>query len=138
MRVYTNLVCPSLHPYSSNDWPQYWTRRFDYVARRVEHWNIPTETAKRAASVIAAQFSNNDKFEALIQKQFKPVPSFWSDQYDVHLLAFGSLGLADKATLVAGEAGGECVYEYHRGGQLVGACGIGMRSVVQSYRAKFI
>jgi len=111
---------------------------FDEVARRVEHWNIPTETAKRAASVIAAQLNDNEKLEALVKEQFKPVPSFWSDQYDIHLLAFGSLGLADKVTLVAGEAGGECVYEYHRANQLVGVCGIGMRSVVQSYRAKFV
>jgi len=111
---------------------------FDDVARRVEHWNIPTETAKRAASVIAVQFNDNEKFEALIQEQFKPVPSFWSDQYDVHLLAFGSLGLADKVSLVAGGVADECVFEYHRDNRLVGVCGIGMRSVVQSYRAKFI
>ena len=111
---------------------------FDDVPRRVEHWNIPTETAKRAAAVIAAQLNEDEKFEALVQDQFKPVPSFWSDQYDIHLLAFGSLSLADKVTLVAGDASGECVFEYHRGEKLVGVCGIGMRSVVQSYRAKFI
>ena len=111
---------------------------FDNVPRRVEHWNIPTETAKRAAAVIASQLNADEKFESLIQDQFKPVPSFWSDQYDIHLLAFGSLGLADKVTLVAGDATDECVFEYHRGEDLVGVCGIGMRSVVQSYRAKFI
>ena len=111
---------------------------FDDVPRRVEHWNIPTETAKRAASVIAAQLADGEKFVNLVNEQFKPVPSFWSDQYDVHLLAFGSLALADRVTLVAGEVNGECVFEYHRGEDLVGVCGIGMRSVVQSYRAKFI
>jgi hypothetical protein len=88
--------------------------------------------------VIAAQLSADEKFESIVNAQFKPVPSFWSDQYDIHLLAFGSLGLADKVTLVAGDATDECVYEYHRGEDLVGVCGIGMRSVVQSYRAKFI
>ena len=111
---------------------------FDDVPRRVEHWNIPTETAKRAASVIAAQLNEDEKLEKLLQDQFKPVPSFWSDQYDIHLLAFGSLSLSDTVTLVAGDVTGECVFEYHRGDQLVGVCGIGMRSVVQSYRAKFI
>ena len=111
---------------------------FDDVPRRVEHWNIPTETAKRAAAVIVAQLSEDEKFESLVQEQFKPVPSFWSDQYDIHLLAFGSLSLSDTVTLVAGDVTGECVFEYHRGDQLVGVCGIGMRSVVQSYRAKFI
>ena len=111
---------------------------FDDVPRRVEHWNIPTESAKRAATVIAAKFNDEEKFASLVSEPFKPVPSFWSDQYDIHLLAFGSLALANRVTLVAGEVGSECVYEYHRGEQLVGVCGIGMRSVVQSYRAKFI
>ena len=67
-----------------------------------------------------------------------PVPSFWSDQYDIHLLAFGSLALADSVELVAGDVSDECVFEYYREDKLVGVCGIGMRSVVQSYRAKFV
>lgn len=111
---------------------------FDDVPRRVEHWNIPTESAKRAATVIAAKFNDEEKFASLVSEPFKPVPSFWSDQYDIHLLAFGSLALSNRVTLAAGDPGGECVYEYHRGEQLVGVCGIGMRSAVQSYRAKFI
>jgi hypothetical protein len=41
-------------------------------------------------------------------------------------------------TLVAGDVADECVFEYHRADQLVGVCGIGMRSIVQSYRAKFV
>jgi NADPH-dependent 2,4-dienoyl-CoA reductase/sulfur reductase-like enzyme len=124
--------------YAIGDVARFANPLFDDVPRRVEHWNIPTETAKRAASVIAAQVNEDEKLEKLLQDQFKPVPSFWSDQYDIHLLAFGSLALADKVTLVAGDVSGECVFEYHRGDQLVGVCGIGMRSAVQTYRAKFI
>ena len=111
---------------------------FDLVPRKIEHWNIPTETAKRAGSVIAAMLNGTDNYPAILDEPFKPVPSFWSDQYDIHLLAFGLLSLADKVTLVAGDVAGDCVFEYHRGDQLVGVCGIGMRSVVQSYRAKFV
>jgi NADPH-dependent 2,4-dienoyl-CoA reductase/sulfur reductase-like enzyme len=111
---------------------------FDEQPRRVEHWNIPTETAKRAASVIASYLNKTENYPAILDDKFSPLPSFWSDQYDTHLLAFGLLSLADKATLVAGELSGECVFEYTRGEQLVGVCGIGLRSVVQSYRAKFI
>jgi 3-phenylpropionate/trans-cinnamate dioxygenase ferredoxin reductase subunit len=110
---------------------------FDDEPRRVEHWNIPTETAKRAASVLAAYFTNSEKYEEILKDTFKPLPSFWSDQYDVHLLAFGSLALADRVTLVAGEVSGDCVFEYHRGADLVGVCGIGMRNLIQSYRMKF-
>jgi len=111
---------------------------FDLVPRKVEHWNIPTETAKRAGSVIAAMLNRAENYPAILDEDFKPVPSFWSDQYDIHLLAFGLLSLADKVILVAGDVEGDCVFEYHRGNQLVGVCGIGMRSVVQSYRAKFV
>jgi len=111
---------------------------FDFEARKIEHWNIPTETAKRAASVIAGYLNKTENYPGILDDSFKPVPSFWSDQYENHLLAFGLLALADKATLVAGDIEGDCVFEYHRGDQLVGVCGIGMRSVVQSYRAKFI
>jgi len=111
---------------------------FDSVARRVEHWNIPTETGKRAGAVIAAQLNGSEKWPAILEEPFKPVPSFWSDQYDVHLLAFGSLALADRQVLVAGEISGDCVFEYYFGEQLVGVCGIGTRSVVQSYRTKFV
>jgi len=132
----TGQVIPNV--YAIGDVARFANSIFDEVPRRVEHWNIPTETAKRAASVIAAHLTDAEKFEKLINEQFKPVPSFWSDQYDVHLLAFGSLALADRVTLVAGEVSGECVFEYHRGQDLVGVCGIGMRSMVQSYRAKFI
>ncbi len=111
---------------------------FDFEPRRIEHWNMPTETAKRAASVIASFLNKSDNYPAILDDKFSPLPSFWSDQYDNHLLAFGLPTLADKATLVAGDISGECVFEYTRGEQLVGVCGIGMRSVVQSYRAKFI
>jgi NADPH-dependent 2,4-dienoyl-CoA reductase/sulfur reductase-like enzyme len=138
MRAVSNSGNVTPNVYAIGDVARFANPIFDDVPRRVEHWNIPTETAKRAASVIAAQLSDSEKFVNLVSEQFKPVPSFWSDQYDVHLLAFGSLALADRMTLVAGEVSGECVFEYHRGEDLVGVCGIGMRSVVQSYRAKFI
>jgi len=111
---------------------------FDLEPRKVEHWNIPTETAKRAASVIAAMLTGADSYPGVLDDPFKPIPSFWSDQYENHLLAFGLLALADKATLVAGDISGDCVFEYTRADQLVGVCGIGMRSVVQSYRTKFV
>ena len=111
---------------------------FDLEPRRVEHWNIPTETAKRAANVIAALLNQNDNWPSVLDEPFRPIPSFWSEQYDIHLLAFGLLSLADRITLVAGSIDSDCVFEYFRDNQLVGVCGIGMRSLVQSYRAKFI
>ena len=122
---------------------------FDGVARRVEHWNLPTETGKRAGGVIAAMLGDDatdgahaaaataTATAALIAAPFAPLPSFWSDQYDAHLLAFGMTYLADRSELVAGRVDDECVVEYFRGDELVGVCGIGMRSAVQSYRTRF-
>lgn len=100
---------------------------FDGIARRVEHWNIPTDTAKRVAQV----------FNRVAEGPFAPIPSFWSDQYDMNLLAYGLLALADEAKLVAGELEGECVFGYYRAGKMVGVCGIGMRTTVMSYRKEF-
>jgi 3-phenylpropionate/trans-cinnamate dioxygenase ferredoxin reductase subunit len=108
---------------------------FDNVARRVEHWNIPTESGKHVGQLIALELAEKqEELTALVSGGFKPVPSFWSDQFNVHLLAFGLLATADESKLVQGEIGGDCVFEYYRGGKLVGAAGIGTRSVVQGYR----
>jgi hypothetical protein len=78
-----------------------------------------------------------DQVAAVVDAPFAPLPSFWSDQYDAHLLAFGMTYLADRSELVSGRVDDECVVEYFRGDELVGVCGIGMRSTVQSYRSRF-
>jgi NADPH-dependent 2,4-dienoyl-CoA reductase/sulfur reductase-like enzyme len=109
---------------------------FDDVPRRVEHWNIPTDSAKRVGQVLAAQLAGEDT-DALLAEAFAPIPSFWSDQYDIHLLAFGLLGLADEIKLLHGEIEGDCVFGYYRESKMVGVAGIGMRSTVQGYRSEF-
>jgi NADPH-dependent 2,4-dienoyl-CoA reductase/sulfur reductase-like enzyme len=110
---------------------------FDDVARRVEHWNIPSECAKYVGQAIAFDLAEEQAGENPASVTFRPIPSFWSDQFDVHILSFGLPYLADRATLTQGEITGDCVFEYHRGEQLVGVAGIGLRSVVQSYRKVF-
>ena len=109
---------------------------FDDVARRVEHWNIPTDTAKRVGQVLAAQLNAAENRPEVLDETFAPVPSFWSDQFEMHILAFGLLALADEVKLIHGEIEGDCVFGYYREGQMVGVCGIGMRSTVQGYRAQ--
>jgi 3-phenylpropionate/trans-cinnamate dioxygenase ferredoxin reductase subunit len=69
---------------------------------------------------------------------FAPIPSFWSDQFDMHILAYGQLALADDIKLIDGAIEGDCVFGYYRDGKMVGVCGIGMRSVVQSFRKEFM
>jgi 3-phenylpropionate/trans-cinnamate dioxygenase ferredoxin reductase component len=128
------LVRPDI--FAVGDVARYPNPLFDDVARRVEHWNLPTETGKRAGQLIAAHLAGED-CEPLAAAGFAPLPSFWSDQYDMHLLAFGMTYLADRSVLVAGALDDECVLEYYRGDALVGVCGIGMRSLVQGYRSRF-
>lgn len=101
--------------------------------RRVGHWSNPTDSAKHVAAEIAAH-KNAETSEG----EFEPIPSFWSDQYDLHLFSLGLPELHDSATTVLGACEQmECVVEYHREGQLVGVAGLGHRSVVQGYRERF-
>jgi NADPH-dependent 2,4-dienoyl-CoA reductase/sulfur reductase-like enzyme len=102
------------------------------VARRIEHWNIPTDSGKHVAYEIARA-----EDPTLPEKTFAPIPSFWSDQFDIHIFSLGLPALHDRATLVLGEYDGDCVVEYHRGDDLVGVAGIGHRSIVQGYRPHF-
>ena len=131
-------VDAAVHPeiFAVGDVARYANPLFDDVPRRVEHWNLPTETGKRAGQLIAAQLAG-ENCQPLAAAGFAPLPSFWSDQYDAHLLAFGMTYLADRSELVAGRVDDECVVEYYRGHELVGVCGIGMRSAVQAYRTRF-
>jgi 3-phenylpropionate/trans-cinnamate dioxygenase ferredoxin reductase component len=116
---------------------------FDDVPRRVEHWNFPTETAKRAAKVLAADLAaraaghdtsaDPDPIEAL--GEYTPMPAFWSDQYEMRLQSFGLPGLgADDIRLLEGELTGECVVGYHRDGVLVGVVFLGLASRFSHYR----
>ncbi|NDH65419.1 MAG: FAD-dependent oxidoreductase [Microbacteriaceae bacterium] len=119
---------------------------FDAEPRRVEHWNIPTDSAKRVGQVLAAELAaeaselpeDREKAVSVVAEAFAPIPSFWSDQYDVHLLAYGLLALADEVKLLEGQVESDCVFGYYRSGKMVGVCGIGLRSVVQSYRKEFV
>ena len=118
---------------------------FDDVPRRVEHWNIPTDSAKRVGKVVATMLgdglggspADSANLSAVLAEGFAPIPSFWSDQYDMHILAYGLLALADEIKLIDGEISGDCVFGYYREGKMVGVCGIGLRGVVQKYRSVF-
>lgn len=98
---------------------------FDDVPRRVEHWSIPTDTAKRAARTLVAQIDG----EVPDPAPFAPVPSFWSDQLDLRFQSFGSPALADEVRLVEGDldrldAG--VLVTYHRDGAHVGTVAVNL------------
>lgn len=111
--------------------------QFDPTTRRVEHWNIPTEMARKVGKQVALQLGEDvEAHAAELAKNFAPVPSFWSDQFEVSLLAYGLLDQGQEVRLLEGEVGGDCIYGYFKGDDMVGVCGIGMRSKVMGYRNK--
>jgi 3-phenylpropionate/trans-cinnamate dioxygenase ferredoxin reductase component len=105
---------------------------FDEVPRRVEHWNIPTETAKRAARVLLQGLGS---LPAVELPPFKPMPAFWSDQYDLRLQSFGLPGLGgDDIRVLEGDMSDEVVMGYHRDGILVGVVMLGLIRRSAHYR----
>jgi NADPH-dependent 2,4-dienoyl-CoA reductase/sulfur reductase-like enzyme len=109
--------------------------RFDSRAWRIEHWNIPTDTGRRAAAVITAYLGGTD-YDDVASTEWDLLPAFWSDQYEIRMQSYGMPGLADPdgIRLLEGDLQGECVVGYHRGEDLVGVVGLGMLKVVNSYR----
>lgn len=106
---------------------------FDDVPRRVEHWTMVTDTARRAGSTIGAHLSGREPDAA----PFAPVPSFWSDQYDLRLQSFGAVGLgAQDLRVLEGDLDDEVAVGYHRDGRLVGVVLIGLASRYQHYRSR--
>lgn len=111
--------------------------RFDDAAHRIEHWNVPTDTGRRAGAVLAAHL-RGEGYEQVVDADWQLLPAFWSDQYDLRLQSYGMPGLADPGGIrvLAGELAGECVVGYHRDGALVGVVGLGMLRAVNGYRDK--
>ncbi len=101
---------------------------FDDVPRRVEHWNMPTETGKRAGATLGAMLRGESP-----EGEFRPMPSFWSDQYDYSLQSYGMPGLGEPR-LVDGEWSGDCIVEYRRDDELVGVVGVNRTADVTRYR----
>lgn len=99
--------------------------RYDDVPRRVEHWSIPTDTAKHAARTLLGHEDG----------PFMPLPSFWSDQYGMRLQSFGAPGLGgDDIRVLEGDLGDEAVVGYHCDGRLVGVVMLGFAGSQVRYR----
>lgn len=110
---------------------------FDDVPRRVEHWNIPTDTGKRAGAVLASWLANDGSFEDAVAQPFTPMPSFWSNQFEIALQAYGlpSLAVEGNIRLLDGELSGDAIVGYYRDDRLVGVVGLGMKATLLPYRA---
>ena len=105
--------------------------RYDDVPRRVEHWTMVTDTARRAGHTLRAYLA-----EAVLDTTpFRPVPSFWSDQYDLRIQSFGAIGLGpDDVRVLEGDLDGELAVGYHRDGELMGVAMVGLAGRHAYYR----
>ncbi|MGW3268705.1 NAD(P)/FAD-dependent oxidoreductase [Streptomyces sp. NPDC001056] len=112
--------------------------RYDGVPRRVEHWSIPTDTAKHAARVLAARLTGGDAGLA----PFAPLPTFWSDQHDFRLQSFGAPALGrDDVRVLDGDPDGDVLAGYHADGRLVGVVALGGQAAATAaarYRAQLL
>lgn len=113
------------HAVAVGDVARFPNRLVDDVPRRVEHWSMPTDTARRAAPTLHAILRGEEPDRT----PFLPVPSFWSDQLDLRFQSFGSPGLADEVRLTEGDldrlADG-VLTTYHRAGRHVGTVAINL------------
>jgi 3-phenylpropionate/trans-cinnamate dioxygenase ferredoxin reductase component len=107
---------------------------FGNVPRRIEHWNMPTETGRRAGHTLAALLAGQEPDRG----PFTGMPSFWSDQYHHKLQSFGMPGLADRIDLVEGTPDGPCILEYHDASGLVGVVGVDRTQELAPYRKQLM
>ncbi|MEO7123523.1 MAG: FAD-dependent oxidoreductase [Lacisediminihabitans sp.] len=107
---------------------------FDDVPRRIEHWNIPTDTGKRVGTVLAAWLAHDGSFETAVAAPFTPMPTFWSVQFEIDLRAYGLPALADDIRLLEGDLAGNCVLGYYRDERMIGVVGLGMQAALMPYR----
>ncbi|WP_204273883.1 oxidoreductase C-terminal domain-containing protein, partial [Stenotrophomonas maltophilia] len=80
-----------------------------------------SQTGKRAAESLAAHLNGQE----LTGSRFDPLPSFWSDQFDMRIQGFGAPALADRREVVAGSISADG----HLGSGFAVACYRGSRLV---------
>jgi len=107
---------------------------FPGAPRRIEHWNMPTETGRRAGRTLAALMRGADPGT----EPFTAMPAFWSDQYHHKLQSFGMPGLADRIEVVSGNVDADCIVAYHDRQGLVGVVGIDRTSELAPYRRQLM
>ncbi|MBU6245864.1 MAG: FAD-dependent oxidoreductase [Actinomycetales bacterium] len=107
---------------------------FPGASRRIEHWNMPTETARRAGPSLAALLRG----DAPSAEPFTAMPAFWSDQYAHTIQSFGMPGLASSITVADGTVDAPCIVTYHDDSGLVGVVGIDRTADLAPYRRQLM
>lgn len=107
---------------------------FGGIPRRIEHWNMPTETGRRAGQTLAALLAGHEPDRG----PFTAMPSFWSDQFETKVQSFGMPGLATSTEVVDGDVDGPCIVEYVDDSGLVGVIGLDRTAELARYRKQLM
>ena len=107
---------------------------FHGIPRRIEHWNMPTETGRRAGATLAALLEGAEPDRS----PFTAMPSFWSDQYHHKLQSFGMPGIANRIEVVDGSVDDACIVEYSDDSGLVGVVGVDRTRDLAPYRKRLM
>lgn len=108
---------------------------FDAMPRRVEHWTMVLATAARAGATLAGHLIDTVPVQRDDEAEFRPVPEFWSDQFDLRIRALGAPGLGQEDTRILEGDGAHAVVGYHRDGRLVGVAALTAGNRLERYRA---
>lgn len=128
-------VGATLPIYAVGDTSNHPNKFYGDQTRRIEHWNMPTETGKRAGAALAAELAGDE----LLTDEFFALPAFWSDQYEYQLQSYGLPGAATSNKVVSGELDGACIVEYFTDEDtLCGVIGIDTVKELMPYRKKFM
>ena len=96
----------------------------------VEHWTHAGAMASHAAANLLAQPEQ--------RTAFAPVPSFWSDQYDVNIKSAGLLGQATSFEVVEAGEDSVLVVEGKRDDELMGAVTFNHNRALIGYRRRLM
>lgn len=105
-------------------------------ARRIEHWSIPGDTAKMAAKALIADLNKTALPDPAI-----PLPSFWSNQFDLKIHGVGSPNLATRIVELEGSANTPqdgVVMGYYQDEALVGVVSVGLPADRQLYYRQLV
>lgn len=112
------------HAVAVGDVARFPNPRYGPDAHRVEHWSVPGDTARHAARALIAGLTG----AALPAAPCAPLPSFWSDQFNLRLQSFGRTAPAERTRLLEGDpdaTDGDLLYGYYQGDRLIGVAALG-------------
>lgn len=127
--VVCDATCATQAPgvVAAGDVARWYNPLFDEVMR-IEHWTNAIDQGEAAAARLLVE-------DGAAAKPFRPVPFFWSDQYDVKIQYAGRTKPGDEMRIVHGSpAERRFVALYGRAGHLVAVLGFNRPGLVVRYQ----